>query len=171
MLRSIWNSLLQEPMDKAVKELRRRLNACVTARSGHFEHSQLLWNCEYEVVTWLSDVVWMTLCYAAFTTFLKRKKSRGSYAAMLINYRQFKTFRSNWYIYVRLWCVNKSVKFYNEMLRHCCENAKKSLGDTFRRTLYRGQHRIATVRRGRHRHLRLTHIAFLLVGTSTSFAR
>jgi len=39
-LHSVWDSLFQEPINKAVKEFRNRLKAYVTAGGGHFEHSQ-----------------------------------------------------------------------------------------------------------------------------------
>jgi len=42
-----------------------------------------------------------------------------------ISFRQFKIFGSYFYRYVRLWRVNKSVKFHDEMPSHCRENANK----------------------------------------------
>ena len=37
-LQKIWEDLPQEPVAKAVKNFRKRLQACVTAAGGHFEH-------------------------------------------------------------------------------------------------------------------------------------
>ena len=39
-LQVIWDSLPQGPMDKAVKEFSKLLEACVAAEGGHLEHSQ-----------------------------------------------------------------------------------------------------------------------------------
>jgi len=40
VLQVIWDSLPQGPIDKAVKEFSKRLEACVATEGGHFEHSQ-----------------------------------------------------------------------------------------------------------------------------------
>ena len=40
VLQVIWDSLPQGPIDKAVKEFSKQLQACVAAEGGHFEHSQ-----------------------------------------------------------------------------------------------------------------------------------
>jgi len=53
------------------------------------------------------------------------------YTTLLINFRQFTTFRSYWYGYVRLECIKKSGKFHSEMQNYCWENTKKSSGDAF----------------------------------------
>ena len=38
VLQTIWDSLSQESIDKAVLGFRKRLRACVKADGGHFEH-------------------------------------------------------------------------------------------------------------------------------------
>jgi len=40
VLQVIWGNLPQGPIDKAVKNLSKRLKACVGDGGGHFEHSQ-----------------------------------------------------------------------------------------------------------------------------------
>ena len=40
VLQVIWDSLLQGPIDKAVKEFSKQLKACVAAEGRHFEQSQ-----------------------------------------------------------------------------------------------------------------------------------
>ena len=40
VLQVIWDSLPQGPIDKAVKEFSKRLEACIAAEGGHFKHSQ-----------------------------------------------------------------------------------------------------------------------------------
>jgi len=37
-LQLIWSALPQKSIDKAVKNFRKRLRACVSANGGHFEH-------------------------------------------------------------------------------------------------------------------------------------
>jgi len=39
-LQVIWGNLPQGPIEKAVKNFSERLNACVEAGGGHFEHLQ-----------------------------------------------------------------------------------------------------------------------------------
>jgi len=34
----IWSALLKKAIDNAVKDHRKRLQACVSAKDGHFEH-------------------------------------------------------------------------------------------------------------------------------------
>ena len=38
VLEAIWHDLPQEPFDKAVLAFRKRLEACIRADGGHFEH-------------------------------------------------------------------------------------------------------------------------------------
>jgi len=38
-LLSIWNDLPQELIDKAILSFQKRLQSCVAAAGGHFEHS------------------------------------------------------------------------------------------------------------------------------------
>ena len=38
VLERIWAELSQEPIDRAVRALRKRLHACVAANGGNFEH-------------------------------------------------------------------------------------------------------------------------------------
>ena len=45
VLQVIWENLLQGPINKAVKNFNKRLNACESAGSGHFKYSQQLANC------------------------------------------------------------------------------------------------------------------------------
>jgi len=59
-----------------------------------------------------------------------------SKAAVFINSRQFKIFRSYWYNNVRLWCINKSVKFHNKILSNCWENTKNLYGILLFAVLY-----------------------------------
>jgi len=37
-LELIWSALLEKAIDNAVKDYRKRLQACVSANGGHFEH-------------------------------------------------------------------------------------------------------------------------------------
>ena len=41
VLETIWADLPQEPIDRAVLQFKKRLQACVAADGGHFEHQQL----------------------------------------------------------------------------------------------------------------------------------
>src|SRR6476619_3983820 len=38
VLQQIWDELPQEPINKAITAFRKRLQACVAANGGHFEH-------------------------------------------------------------------------------------------------------------------------------------
>jgi len=38
VLEAIWNDLPQEPIEKAILAFRKRLQACIRADGGHFEH-------------------------------------------------------------------------------------------------------------------------------------
>ena len=38
VLQTIWDNLSQESIDKAIQNFRKRLQACVKADGGHFEH-------------------------------------------------------------------------------------------------------------------------------------
>jgi len=38
-LQQIWNDLQQTTINKAVNDFRKRLNKCVSAGGGHFEHT------------------------------------------------------------------------------------------------------------------------------------
>jgi len=38
-LQRIWTALLQKSIVKGVKDFRKRLEACVSADGGHFEHN------------------------------------------------------------------------------------------------------------------------------------
>jgi len=38
-LQQIWDDLPQTTIDKAIKDFRKRLNECVSAGGGHFEHT------------------------------------------------------------------------------------------------------------------------------------
>jgi len=37
-LQSIWNDLLQDPIDRAIPSFTKRLRACIKANGGHFEY-------------------------------------------------------------------------------------------------------------------------------------
>ena len=39
VLQSIWNSLTQDSIDRAILGVRKRLRACVRVEGGHFEHA------------------------------------------------------------------------------------------------------------------------------------
>ena len=39
VLQSIWNSLPQDRIDRAILGVRKRLRACVSVEEGHFEHA------------------------------------------------------------------------------------------------------------------------------------
>jgi len=131
MLQSIWDSLPQEPIDKAVKEFRMRLKAFVAA-------GWTLWTSSVTVALWIwtSNVFWcrlnnVILCCVYWYVFKSQKIARYCYAAVFINSRQFKIVRSYWCSNVRLWCINKCEKFHTEILGYCWENDKKSFGDIF----------------------------------------
>ena len=38
VLQTIWEDLPQEPIERAILSFRRRLQACIKAKGGHFEH-------------------------------------------------------------------------------------------------------------------------------------
>jgi hypothetical protein len=38
VLQAIWADLPQEPIDKSILSFRKRLQACIDAAGGHFEH-------------------------------------------------------------------------------------------------------------------------------------
>jgi len=48
----IWDDLPETTINKAINDFRKRLNACVLADGGHFEHitwtrqSRLIWHCQ-----------------------------------------------------------------------------------------------------------------------------
>jgi len=44
-LRSIWNDLLQDPIDRSTLSFTKRLKVCIKANGGHFEHRVWLTNC------------------------------------------------------------------------------------------------------------------------------
>ena len=89
--------------DKAVKEFW-KLKACVAA-----EHSQ--WYCEYEIV--MSDVVWILHSIYWYLFEIKKKLVMYPVANRCV-YEFQKLFRSYWYSYVHLRCINKFVKFHNK---------------------------------------------------------
>jgi len=39
VLKAIWSDLSQGPIDEAVQSFRKRLQACIKAADGHFEHA------------------------------------------------------------------------------------------------------------------------------------
>jgi len=47
-LQLTWSALLQKAIDNFVKDYHKRLQACVSASSGHFEHNVCMYVCMSE---------------------------------------------------------------------------------------------------------------------------
>jgi len=80
-LLSVWHSIGQNVIDEAIDQWRARLNACVRAKGGHFEH--LMWNrreLNVSTVTWHFESVLNWIWPCCICTHLTFQVSQGSVA-------------------------------------------------------------------------------------------